>query len=218
MRGAHHRARQPHRFLTACDRREEPTPPAAGLAALIYNEWESFRDEFIETFCKAHPAFAVRSGRHDFDGQLPDWSKTGIAAEIRRLHEARDRPTAFDAGLTEAQIFKRDHLIARIDRDLFWLETAAARFRNPTFYFDWNLDDLDPSPYFTREYAPLDQRMRSFLGYSRSIPRVAKEIRENLRLPHVAWRDFQDEFMSLRDPPIPLLRVVMMGGGEGSLF
>ena len=168
--------------LSACGKQAERAP-AADAASQAQREWAAFRDGFIEDFFKAHPSFAVRAGRHEFDGQLPDWSATGIAAEVKRLHEARARAGTFDAGLTHAQRFERDYLIARIDRDLFWLETAGEPFRSPLFYFDWNLDDLDPSTYLTREYAPFEQRMRAFLGYSRSIPRVAAEIKGNLHLP-----------------------------------
>jgi hypothetical protein len=170
-------------LLASCGRKEEQAPAAGDPAALIQKEWEAFRDGYVEDFFKAHPVFAVRSGRHDFDGQLPDWSAAGITAEIKRLHQARDRAAAFDAGLTDVQKFERDYLVARIDRDLFWLEVVGDPFRNPTFYFDWNLDDLDPSPYLTREYAPLDQRLRGLASYLRAIPRVAGEIKANLRLP-----------------------------------
>jgi hypothetical protein len=170
-------------LLAGCDRKEEPAPADADPTALIQKEWETFRDGFVEDFFKAHPTYAIRSGRHEFDGQLPDWSAAGIAVEIKRLHGARDRAAGFEAGLTDQQRFERDYLIARIDRDLFWLEVVGDPFRNPTFYFDWNLDDLDPSAYLTREYAPLDQRLRGLAGYLRAIPRVAGEIKANLRLP-----------------------------------
>lgn len=168
--------------LTACGKKEEPSP-AADAMVQKQQEWVSFRDGFIEAYLKAHPAFAINAGRHEFDGQLPDWSAAGIAAEIKRMHEGSDRAAAFDAGLTDAQRFERDYLLARMERDLFWLETTGEPFRNPTFYLDWITDGLDPSAYLTREYAPLEQRMRSYLGYARSIPRVAGEIRANLRLP-----------------------------------
>lgn len=169
-------------LLTSCGRKDVP-PPDADVAALTQEQWVSFRDGYIEEFFKAHPSFAVRAGKHEYDGQLPDWTATGIAAEIKRLHDARNRAMAFDTGLTDAQRFERDYLVARIDRDLFWLETAGEPFRSPLFYFDWNFDDLDPSTYLTREYAPFEERMRAYLGYARSIPRVAGEIRANLRLP-----------------------------------
>jgi hypothetical protein len=59
--------------------------PAPAAAAQPTPGWDAFRDEYIEAFVKAHPVFAVRQGRHEFDGQLPDWSAEGIAAEIQRM-------------------------------------------------------------------------------------------------------------------------------------
>ncbi len=166
--------------LGACGNKNEQPPPDA--VAQKPQEWAAFRDGFIEDFFKAHPTVAVNAGRHEFDGQLPDWSAEGIAAEIKRLHAARDGAVALE-GLSDEQRFERDYLVSRIDRDLFWLETAEAPFRNPTFYLDWMLDGLDPSVYLTREYAPLEQRMRAYTAYARAIPRAASQIKANLRLP-----------------------------------
>ncbi len=165
--------------LAACSKKEEPASAGASAAD---SGWPSLRDGVIEDYLEAHPALAVNAGRHEFDGKLPDWSAAGIAAEIRRLHDARDRAMVL-ADLQQAERFERDYLVSRIDRDLFWLETAEAPFRNPTFYIDWMLDGLDPSPYLTREYAPLDRRMRAYIGYARSLPAAAAQIRANLRLP-----------------------------------
>jgi len=36
-----------------------------------------------------HPFFAVQAGRHEFDGQMSDWSAAAIAAEVVRLHALR---------------------------------------------------------------------------------------------------------------------------------
>ena len=139
---------------------------AAPAAATSTASWSAYRDEFLEAYFKAHPAFAVVSGRHEFDGQLPDWSAAGIAAQIKRLHAARDATTAFgDSVLSESERFERDYLVSRVDRDLFWLEISLeAPFKNPAFYLDWITDGLDPAPYLTREYAPLEQRMRAYIA------------------------------------------------------
>jgi uncharacterized protein (DUF885 family) len=146
--------------------------------------WASVRDALIEEYLEAHPVFAVVAGRHEYDGRLPDWSRTGITNEIRRLHAGRDRATAVaDAGLSEAERFERDYLIARFDRDLFWLEVAEAPFTNPAWYLDWTLDNLDPAPYLTRNYAPLDVRMRAYTAYAQAVPQAAAQIRANLRTP-----------------------------------
>ena len=157
---------------------------AATPAAAPAPSWQAFRDQFLEAHFKAHPAFAVSAGRHEYDGQLPDWSAAGIAGEVKRLHTARAAAAAFGStGMSESERFERDYLIARMDRELFWLEIAEAPFHNPAFYFDWISDGLDPSPYLTREYAPLEQRLRAYIKYLRSIPLVAPQIKANLRTP-----------------------------------
>jgi hypothetical protein len=167
-----------------CQRQAQPPAPAAGTAAAktpSADAWAIFRDQFIEDYFKAQPPFAVNAGRHDFDGQLPDWSTAGVAREVARLHAARDKTAAFDArALSDAQRFEREYLLSQIDRDLFWLETAAFPLRNPQFYLDTG---LDPSPYLTRRYAPLEQRMRAYIAYAKAIPRAAEQIEANLRPP-----------------------------------
>ena len=165
----------------ACSRGQDDVAAVASGGGLT---WETVRDQFIDEYLQAHPVFAVVSGRHEFDGMLPDWSAAGFAAERTRLHAARDRAMEFgDEALTAAQRFERDYLVARIDRDLFWIETAEAPFRNPAFYLDWMVDNLDPSPYLTRDYAPLDTRLLAYATYARAVPRATAQIRENLRLP-----------------------------------
>jgi hypothetical protein len=160
----------------------ESTPAAAATPS--GSPWVGVRNELVEEYLKAHPAFAVVAGRHEYDGLLPDWSANGIAAEIRRLHAARDRALGVaDASLDAASRFERDEFVARVDRDLFWLETAEAPFTNPAFYVDWMLDNLDPSPYLTRNYAPLETRMRAYTKYARSVQQAAGQIRGNLRTP-----------------------------------
>src|SRR5258707_9767334 len=57
--------------------------------------WNSYVDEFLNGYFTARPDFAVRAGRHEFDGKLPDWSADGIAKEIKRLHAEKDRVAKF---------------------------------------------------------------------------------------------------------------------------
>jgi uncharacterized protein (DUF885 family) len=160
--------------VAGCTRQQ--STPAATVAAS--QAWASTRDALIEEYLKARPTFAVYQGRHEFDGQLPDWSSDGIAAEVKRLHAARDRAMAV-TGLSGDEAFERDYLISEVDDDLFWFEEVQQPFSNPAFY----IGQLDPSPYLTRNYAPLEQRMRAYITYARAIPRVTSQIRATLRTP-----------------------------------
>ncbi len=161
---------------------QQATPPAnqQTMNTSESKEWDSYLNEFLETYFVAHPDFAVRAGRHEFDGKLPDFSATGIANEIKRLHAAKDRVAGFqDSTLNERQRFERDYVASVIDGDLFWMESAEWPFRCPQFY----AGSIDPDVYVSREYAPLDQRLRAYTAYAKSIPIAVDQIRKTLRTP-----------------------------------
>jgi hypothetical protein len=163
--------------LAACERTADTDGGRVGAG------WARIRDALVDEYLEAHPVFAVVAGRHEYDGRLPDWNPGPIADEIKRLRAARVTATVADRGLTEAEQFEREYLIARFDRDLFWLEVAEAPFTNPAWYLDWMADNLDPAPYLTRNYAPLDVRMRAYTAYARAVPRAAERIHANMRAP-----------------------------------
>ena len=142
-------------------------------------EWDQYVSSYLEGYFAAHPDVAVNAGRHDFDGKLPDFSKAGLDKEAARLHSERIRAAGFTASLDSRQQFEREYVLAVIDSDLFWLESARRPFRNPYFYSD----SLEPQVYLTRPYAPLDQRMRAFTAYEFALPTALQQIRANLGTP-----------------------------------
>jgi hypothetical protein len=143
-------------------------------------EWDGYVSQFLDSYFAAHPDVAVIAGRHEFDGKLPDWSAAGIKNEIARLHSEHDRASAFkDDSLDARQRFERQYVLARLDQDLFWLESLEWPFRNPKFYGD----SLDPNVYVSREYSPLANRLRAYTNYARAIPAAAAQIQSNLRTP-----------------------------------
>ena len=142
-------------------------------------EWDQFVADYLEGYFASHPDIAVNEGRHDFDGKLPDFSRAGLDKEAARLHTARTRAAGFTGNLDPRQQFEREYVLAVIDSDLFWLESARRPYRNPYFYSD----KVDPQVYLTRPYAPLDQRMRAFTAYERALPTALEQIRANLQTP-----------------------------------
>jgi len=81
--------------LAACG---QSPPPHAAAPALspASRAWDQLTKGFIEDYMNAQPGFAVQSGRHEFDGQLPDFSAHGIKREIARLHFEHDQIAAVD--------------------------------------------------------------------------------------------------------------------------
>src|SRR5262249_50919301 len=97
-----------------------------------------------------------------------------------RLKRARTEIVGVEAArLTAPEQLEREILLTVIDGNLFFLDTARFPFTNPA----WYVDRLDPDVYLHRDYPPLAQRLKGYLGYARAIPQVAAAIRANLRTP-----------------------------------
>jgi uncharacterized protein (DUF885 family) len=172
--------------LVGCDRSSPPVDEKSGRATatpepVVNVEWTKYVDEFLESYFRAHPSFAVAQGRHEFDGQLPDWTAEGIKKETARLEHMRARAVGFnDDSLMPEERFQRDYVVSRIDNDLFALREARQPFTNPSWYFD---SGLDPSTYVTTPYAPPEQRARAFISYVKQVPNALEQIKANLERP-----------------------------------
>ena len=122
------------------------------------------RRRFIEARMKADPYFAVQAGRHEFDGQMPDWSRAALEADVaqtapsaRRAATVRSRERSTPGAALRARLPAN----GSSKRQIFWQATAEQPFRNPA----WYLDRLDPSMY-------LDARIRAAAEAARGIPRL----------------------------------------------
>ncbi|MGO9512396.1 MAG: DUF885 domain-containing protein [Steroidobacteraceae bacterium] len=166
--------------VAGCNQGPQSAAPVQRAPSLASQQWTQITNGFVKEYFNAQPFFAAQSGKHDFDGQLPDLSAHGIKREIARLHDARDQLAAVDpAPLEPKERFDREYLLSVVNKDLFWLEKARYPLSNPY----WYLGNLDPDLYLTRNYAPLDVRMKAYIKYARGIPKMAADIQANLKGP-----------------------------------
>ena len=170
--------------LSGCS--QEPAAPTAGTGADATTAGnddaalDRAADAFIDGFLQRNPVFAVNVGKHEYDGQLPDYSPAGLKANADWLHAQRDAFARFgDDRLDARGRFRRDYALATIDGALFWLEDSGFAYDNPAFY----TGDLSPSMYLTRPYAPLPQRMEAFVRYQEALPKAIAQIKANFRTP-----------------------------------
>jgi hypothetical protein len=166
-------------FLSGCQPATNQATNSAAVAPAL-SQWDSHVERFLSDYFAANPTFAVYQGKHEFDGRFPDWSEQGLQNEINRLKSERAKVEGFkDDQLDERQRFERDYLIAQIDKDLFWRETADQPHTNPYYY----ADALDPDVYVSRPYAPLETRIKSYTTYARNIPGALQQIKSSLKPP-----------------------------------
>lgn len=156
-------------------------PYGPGGAKTANAAWTPFVNGFIDSWFKLDPAFAVYEGKHEFDGQLPDWSDAGLKRQADFLNAAIRKAQGFsDASLTPQQRFERDYLIKVAQGKLFWLTDADQPHSNPAYYVG---DGLDPNVYLARPYADLPTRMKAVIRLFDNVPQAAANIRANLKTP-----------------------------------
>jgi len=167
-------------LFMACQQQTTPSNQNANSNSATNPKWDAYVEQFLTDYFTANPPFAVNQGRHEFDGKLPDWTADGLSKEIARLKAEREKASAFkDGDLDLRQRFERDYLISQIDSDVFWRETADQPHNNPY----WYSGPLDPDTYVSREYAPLETRIKAYTAYAKNVPAALDQIKAALKLP-----------------------------------
>ena len=85
--------------LTACNASDNKSATAQSA-----KNWTEFRANFLKGYFPLNPNFAVYQGKHEFDGQLPDWSPEGLEKQAAYLEKAIADAKAFDGEMTDAEI------------------------------------------------------------------------------------------------------------------
>lgn len=168
--------------VTGCKKAEGDgtTTAVAATSPDDGSAWGKYMDGFLEGYFKVNPGFAIYQGRHEFDGQLPDWSPKGLKAAVDyRVKAIADAKAVPEADMTDAQKFERDYLVNVMEGELFFLQDADEPHHNPDFY----VGQLDPNVYISRPYTDAATRMKAFIAYANNVPKAAEQIKANLKLP-----------------------------------
>ncbi len=163
----------------------------------------AFADRFFDGYFHFNPPRATHAGLHQYDAELPAYSRREIEAEIARSkaaltelaaipRSALSRDNRFDARLLESSI--RGHLLD--------LEQVRMWEKNPDFY-----NGVVGRALFVlvqRDFAPLNERLKSLVAREQRIPEILASARENLTNPpavytRIAIRQVQSEIHFLKE-------------------
>jgi uncharacterized protein (DUF885 family) len=134
-------------------------------------------DEYLKGYLAWRPLEAMQLGFHEYDGKLTDYNWASIDGELVRLRAFDNRLSAIKiATLTPQAYFDFRNLQAGIRRALFSMQEMGSFSRNPMTY----AGALDVSPYIKRDFAPLNQRVRSIIAILNQAPSVMAAGRANL--------------------------------------
>jgi len=151
---------------------------SAALAAQAEDaEYEAVAEEYIKTYLAAHPLEGTALGLHEYDGKITDYSRLALDAELSRLRRFDDRLAKFDPSkLSARQSIDLRILQAAVKKDLFEMQDMSIFERNPMVY----ARAADVNVYIKRNFAPLEDRVRSLVAIESQIPNILIAARTNL--------------------------------------
>jgi uncharacterized protein (DUF885 family) len=141
-----------------------------------------FRDQVA-----MHPEIATFFGLHDHDGELSSGGRDAIDQEVAFFRRTVDELSAIDPGeLTSERALDRDLAIHQARLGIFWQteyrtwagsSEAAGHIGEALF------------PLFTRDFAPLPERIASIASRLEAAPRYLRESRERVTEPVQVWTE-----------------------------
>ena len=145
-------------------------------------EFKKLVDRYFDGHFHFRPMAATSEGFHEYDAELPAYSRREIEAEVVRSRaslleltrisqEALSKENRFDARLLEGSI--RGHLLE--------LEELRRWEYDPNFYNDAISQAL--FVLVQRDFAPADTRLKSLLARERNVPQVLASAHTNLVNP-----------------------------------
>src|SRR5947208_230105 len=149
-----------------------------GFAAETENgEYEAVAEEYIKGYLGAHPLEGTALGLHEYDGKITDYSRLALDAELSRLRRFDDRLAKFDPSkLSPRQSIDLRILRAAVKKDLFQMQDISTFERNPMVY----ARAADVNVYVKRNFAPLEDRVRSLVAIESQIPNILIAAKTNL--------------------------------------
>jgi uncharacterized protein (DUF885 family) len=141
-------------------------------------EYEAVAEEYIKGYLGAHPLEGTSLGLHEYDGKITDYSRLALDAELSRVRRFDDRLSKFDPSkLSSRQSIDLRILQATVKKELFEMQDVSIFERNPMVY----ARAADVNVYIKRNFAPLEDRVRSLVSIESQIPNILIAAKTNLK-------------------------------------
>jgi hypothetical protein len=115
------------------------------------------------------PEASVALGFHQYDGKLTDYSRASLDQELSRLKAFDQQLGKLDTStLSPAMFYDYRILRAGVRNDIFNFEDKESYTKNPMTY----AGAIDVNIYVKRNFAPLEDRVRSIINIENCSPAV----------------------------------------------
>ena len=132
---------------------------------------------YIRGHLEWRPQAGTGLGLHHYDGRLTDYSKASIQKELDRLKDFDQQMSKIRLNsLSSSAAYDYRILQSAIKMEIFNFEDMAVYTKNPMTY----AGAIDVNIYVKRNFAPLQERVKSLIAIERQAPAVIAAAKNNL--------------------------------------
>ena len=160
-------------LLYSCEQNTKQIPPGSSDSG-----FQQLSEKFISDYLAWRPQTGVSLGFHEYDGKLTDLSKTSISQELSRLKAYDQQLSAMDTNALSEKMFYDFRILRNaIKAEIFNFEDLQIYSKNPMTYAGL----IDANTYLKRNFAPLENRIRSIIAIENMAPQEIENAKANLQ-------------------------------------
>jgi uncharacterized protein (DUF885 family) len=148
--------------------------PPSNAADAKFNE---LSEEYIAGYLAWRPQIGTSLGLHQYDGKVTDYSRASLDAELARLKRFDQQLATLDPKSLSLQAYYDFRILdAAVKNEIFQFEEVEGYTKNPMTY----AGVLDVNIYIKRDFAPLEDRVKSIIAIEKKTPQIIAAARANL--------------------------------------
>ncbi len=139
--------------------------------------FEKLSEEYLKGYLAWRPQTGTYLGLHEYDGKITDYSMASINAELARLKEFDKKLADVDSSaLNKKNYYDWLTLKLAIKNDIFSIEDLHYYTKSPMAY----AGAIDVNIYIKRNFAPLEQQIKSIIAIEKEAPKIYAAAKANL--------------------------------------
>lgn len=139
--------------------------------------FDKLSDEYLNGYLTWRPQTGTYLGLHEYDGKITDYSKASIDAELTRLKEFDKKIAEIDSSsLSSKKYYDWQMLKLAVKNEIFSFEDLHYYTTNPMAY----AGAIDVNIYVKRNFAPIEQQIKSIIAIEKKAPEVYAAAKANL--------------------------------------
>jgi uncharacterized protein (DUF885 family) len=169
--------------LFSCNKKQENNDSSSGSGDEAFLK---LFDQYITDNFEFDPQTGFFLGLHEYDGKLGHFSKTDLDKQVASLKKFDQAFSAIDSTtLSKRNYYDWKIIKSNVKYELYVFEDLKVYTKNPMTY----AGAIDVNIYIQRNFAPIEQQIKSIIAIENAAPQYYKDAKANLEdslaLPHI---------------------------------